>query len=136
MNYQYNPYLAQPANFAPNNQLYSYQGINNQPSNQSSQDERIWVQNQVAAESYLVAPNSFVRLWDSSKNVFYEKRADATGRPLPLEIYEYKRTTEKLVDEKEADDRFLSFEKRLNDLEVKVNEQIKSNADNSGVSEV
>ena len=35
--------------------------------------------------------NGFVRLWDSSKPVFYEKRADATGRPLPMDAYEYNR---------------------------------------------
>ena len=56
-----------------------------------SQDERIWVQNATSAEAYLLAPNGFVRLWDSSKPVFYEKRADATGRPLPMDAYEYKR---------------------------------------------
>lgn len=54
-------------------------------------DERIWVQNETAAEAYLLAPNGFARLWDSSSNRFYEKRADATGRPLPMDIYEYKR---------------------------------------------
>lgn len=58
---------------------------------QAPQDERIWVQNQTSAEAYLVAPNGFVRLWDSSAPVFYEKRADATGRPYPLDIYEYSR---------------------------------------------
>mgnify|MGYP003293529492 CR=1 FL=1 len=54
-----------------------------------SPDERIWVQNETAADSYLVAPNGFVRLWDASVNRFYEKRADATGRPLPMDVYEY-----------------------------------------------
>lgn len=56
-----------------------------------TQDERIWVSNEQAAESYLLAPSGFVRLWDSSKPVFYEKRADATGRPLPMDVYEYSR---------------------------------------------
>ena len=56
-----------------------------------SQDERIWVQNEIADESYLVAPGGFVRLWDSSKPVFYEKKADINGRPLPMEAFEYKR---------------------------------------------
>lgn len=56
-------------------------------------DERIWVQNETAADSYLVAPNGFVRLWDASGNRFYEKRADATGRPLPMDVFEYTRKT-------------------------------------------
>lgn len=58
---------------------------------QTPQDERVWVSNQQAAESYLLAPGGFVRLWDSSTSRFYEKRADATGRPLPMDIYEYTR---------------------------------------------
>lgn len=58
---------------------------------QPQTDERIWVQNEFAAEAYLVAPNSFVRLWDANKPVFYEKRADAVGRPLPMDVYEYKK---------------------------------------------
>lgn len=58
---------------------------------QPVQDERIWVQNEAQADAYLVAPNSFVRLWDSSSNKFYEKRADASGRPLPMDTFEYKR---------------------------------------------
>lgn len=57
---------------------------------QQPTDERIWVQGQNAAEAYLVAANGFVRLWDSSKPVFYEKRADASGRP-SMEMFEYKR---------------------------------------------
>ena len=64
---------------------YGYQA----PSYQLQTDERIWVQNEQSAEAYLVAPNSFVRLWDAQKPIFYEKRADASGRPLPLEVYEY-----------------------------------------------
>lgn len=56
---------------------------------QPTQDERIWVQNETSADAYLVAPNGFVRLWDSNKPIFYEKRADATGRPYPIEAYEY-----------------------------------------------
>ena len=77
---------------------YGYQPMYTQPVpdqltqmkyNQNT-DERIWVQGQNAAEAYLVAPNGFVRLWDSSKPVFYEKRADSVGRPF-METYEYTR---------------------------------------------
>lgn len=32
-----------------------------------------------------------MRLWDSTAPVYYEKRADAQGKPLPLEVYDYKR---------------------------------------------
>lgn len=78
--YGYNPYLQ--ANYQPNYQ-----------QNTTPLDERIWVQNETSAEAYLLAPNGFARLWDSSTNRFYEKRADATGRPLPMDVYEYTRVT-------------------------------------------
>lgn len=60
--------------------------------NQTSTDDRIWVQSAQAAENYLVAPNAFVRLWDVNRPVFYERRTDASGRPYPMETYEYKKT--------------------------------------------
>lgn len=60
-------------------------------------DDRIWVQGEGAATSYLVAANGFVRLWDSTAPVFYEKQADAQGKPLPMVIYDYKRRGEEPV---------------------------------------
>lgn len=60
---------------------------------QNNTDERIWVQNETSAEAYLLAPNAFVRLWDSNRPVFYEKRSDSSGRPFPMDIFEYKRLT-------------------------------------------
>lgn len=57
---------------------------------QPSSDERIWVSGIEQAQNYLMTPNSFVRLWDSSTNCFYEKRTDQSGRPY-LETYEYSR---------------------------------------------
>lgn len=70
-NYQQTPQMTQPTVINP--------------------DERIWVQNATAAESYLVAPNGFVRLWDSNRPRFYERKADASGRLYPMETYEYNR---------------------------------------------
>ena len=75
-------------NFQPMNNNIPFQN-NNIPRLNTSTDGRIWVQNETSAEAYLLAPNEFVRLWDSSRPVFYEKRADATGRPLPMDVYEY-----------------------------------------------
>lgn len=66
-----------------------YNNFYNQSYQPQAQDERIWVQNQTSAEAYLVAPNGFVRLWDANAPRFYEKKADASGRPYPLEAYEY-----------------------------------------------
>lgn len=54
-------------------------------------DDRIWVQGKNAAESYILVPNAFVRMWDSTGPYFYEKRADSSGKPLPLETFKYSR---------------------------------------------
>lgn len=121
-----------------------FQGFGQQQSN----DERIWVQGKNAAEAYLVAANGFVRLWDSNGQVFYEKRADASGRPC-METYEYKRLGAELPKtgaeskssvndySKEIDSlkvRLAALEKRLNDGgRANVSE---SNANDSAVSEI
>lgn len=64
-------------------------------------DERIWVNGEGQAMDYLIAPNGFVRLWDSGANVFYEKRADASGRPF-LEAFEYTRRGNKPIQKEDA----------------------------------
>ena len=63
------------------NRLKQQQSPPQQMQQQTNPDERIWVQGQGAAETYLVARNSFVRLWDSKSPIFYEKSADQTSRP-------------------------------------------------------
>lgn len=73
----------------PYNQFNQYSQMQYQVQS-PAQDERIWVQGQGGADAYLVAPNGFVRLWDATRPVFYEKRADHTGRP-SMESFEYKR---------------------------------------------
>lgn len=85
---------------------------------QQNQDERIWVQNSQAAESYLLAANGFVRLWDASKPVFYEKRADATGRPFPMIAYEYKQIIPK--SEAEASEATNIYTEKLEALEQRI----------------
>ena len=62
------------------------------------QEETLYVPNEQAAESYLMAPNSFVRLWDANQQVFYEKRTDPQGRPFPMEKYTYAKAVEKPVE--------------------------------------
>lgn len=41
----------------------------------------VWVQSEMEAMNYLVAPNSAVTLWDSNAPVVYLKQADASGKP-------------------------------------------------------
>lgn len=83
---------------------------------QAPQDDRIWVASESAAEAFQMVPNGFVRLWDSNKPIFYEKRADMNGRPMPLVAYEYKIRDAAAAPEAINPD----FEKRLSALEDKI----------------
>ena len=102
-----------------NYQPMNYQQ-NQQQSSQSSQDERIWVTSQSAAEAYLVASNGFVRLWDSSCNKFYEKSADYSGRPYPMKVYEYKEVTGQTEPQENNNyvsvDEFTEFKNKVNEF--------------------
>lgn len=140
-----NPYLQNYPNYSQQNNNIPQQNMNIPRANTSS-DERIWVQNETSAEAYLLAPNGFARLWDSSCNRFYEKRADATGRPLPMDVYEYSKVIpqndvsnlniDKLpMDEINA--RFEEITNRIDELEkakkVVKNAKQQSNADDASV---
>lgn len=121
MNYQYPQYAQQYA--------------------QPMQDERIWVQNEASAEAYLVAPNGFVRLWDSNKNRFYEKRADASGRMMPLEAYEYSRIS--LTERRNDDEGINHYQEqidailgRIEALERERRNDKKSDADDTAIQSI
>ena len=93
------------------------------------QDERIWVQGIEGANAYLVAPNSFVRLWDSQQNLFYEKRTDASGRPY-TEIFEYSKKNEQkpqVAVPSSYDSQIEELEKRITALEKKSKGGVKKN---------
>lgn len=135
--YGYNQFMQ---NYQPGN--YQNNFGNNQPQqNNATLDERIWVSNQQAAESYLVAANSFVRLWDSSQPRFYEKSADCTGRPMQMKVYEYKEVSampEIQPSNYVSAEEFTEFKNQVNDfmnsLENKeVKKNAKSNATNAAV---
>lgn len=118
MAYQYpygNPYGTQ--NFYPYQQNPGFsQPASPVQAQQAAQDDRIWVASESAAEAFLVAANGFVRLWDSNKPVFYEKRADINGRPMPLVAYEYKIRDAAATPEAVS----TGFEQRLSALEEKL----------------
>lgn len=118
MAYQYpygNPYGTQ--NFYPYQQNPGFsQPASPVQAQQTAQDDRIWVASESAAEAFLVAANGFVRLWDSNKPVFYEKRADINGRPMPLVAYEYKIRDAAATPEAVS----AGFEQRLSALEEKL----------------
>lgn len=109
-----------------------YQNYPTYQNYQPKTDDRIWVQSELAAESYLVAPNSFVRLWDSNLPCFYEKRTDVSGRPLPMEKYEYKKVTAAPVGG--IEDQLKALEERIKALEGVGHEQ--SNADDTTIQPV
>ncbi len=52
-------------------------------------DDRIWVEGEEAARSFLVAANSSAVLWDSGNDTIYFKRTDVSGRPLPMMILDF-----------------------------------------------
>lgn len=85
----------------------------------ASSDERIWVANETAANAYLVAPNGFVRLWDSQRPVFYEKTTDPTGKQFPMVTYKYERLDQEAAAVNSFDDRLKVIEERLAALESK-----------------
>lgn len=70
-----------------------YQQIPQTTFQQDMRDDRIWVSGENAANSYLLVPNAFVRLWDSTDCVFYEKQADSNGKPLPMRVFDYSERT-------------------------------------------
>lgn len=81
-------------------------------------DERIWVQNETAADAYLIAPGGFVRLWSATEPVFYEKRADATGRPLPMDIYEYTKRSPGTVEPAKTE--AMDYKKEIEALQARI----------------
>lgn len=119
----YQPYYQQPfTQQMPDFLRAQYQ----QTPQQQQTDERIWVSSPAAADAYLMAPNSFVRLWDSSRPVFYEKRSDGSGRPY-METYEYKRSDaapQEKAPSVDYTERFSKIEERLTALERSKDESI------------
>lgn len=59
----------------------TYQPIQPIQTTQQPQTSIIWVSGEQEAQSYPVAPNNAVALWDSSGSVIYLKQADASGKP-------------------------------------------------------
>ncbi len=61
----------------------------------------VWVQNEMEAANYLVAPNSAVTLWDSNAPVVYLKQADASGKP-SMKTYDLVERTQRPVQAPQA----------------------------------
>ena len=61
-----------------------------QPQNQQNMRGAVWVQGEVGAKSYPVAPGNSVVLMDSEASRFYIKAVDMQGIPMPLRTFEFK----------------------------------------------
>lgn len=105
------------------------------------QDERIWVPSAAAAEAYPIAANGFVRLWHSTQPIYYEKSADAAGRPFPMIAYEYKilgsepeQPVPAALETPDYEPRFKTLEERLEEClnRLETLEASKTNTGNNG----
>lgn len=103
------------------NPVLPYPMQQNQAIQQPVRDERLWVQGVEGAKVYLMAPNSFVRLWDSTQNVFYEKSADASGKPT-LKAFEYSEISNEGTD-KNIEKELTELKRRIEQLEGLNNER-------------
>lgn len=77
-----------------------FQAMNQQQAPQQS-PSIVWVQNEMEAANYLVAPNSAVTLWDSNAPVVYLKQADASGKP-SMKTYDLVERTQRPVQAQQA----------------------------------
>ncbi len=60
-----------------------------QPQQMPMRDDRLWVEGEEAARSYLVAAGSSAVLWDNNRDTIYFKQTDPTGRPMPMLILDF-----------------------------------------------
>lgn len=76
--------------YYPYYQLPYQQGYQPQQFTQYNQQQQtsgiLWVGSEAEAQSYPVAPNNAVALWDSTKPIIYLKQADASGKPT-MKVY-------------------------------------------------
>lgn len=94
------------------------------------QEEILYVPNQQAAEAYLMAPNSFVRLWDAQAPRFYEKRTDPQGRPFPMDVYEFHKVTDEPKNEETNLSEQFVTRKEFEELRAKLEPKKKKGEEN------
>lgn len=92
----YQPYQPPMADQLMQLRQNQYQPNMQQVPQQQAAPSIVWVQNEMEAANYLVAPNSAVTLWDSNAPVVYLKQADASGKP-SMKIYDLVERTQRPV---------------------------------------
>ena len=121
--YGYQPY--QPYQPPMADQLMQLRQNQYQPNMQQVPQQQspsiVWVQNEMEAANYLVAPNSAVTLWDSNAPVVYLKQADASGKP-SMKIYDLVERTQRPVQAPQVPAVEYAPLSRLEALEARMNE--------------
>ena len=121
--YGYQPY--QPYQPPMADQLMQLRQNQYQPNMQQVPQQQspsiVWVQNEMEAANYLIAPNSAVTLWDSNSPVVYLKQADASGKP-SMKIYDLVERTQRPVQAPQTPAVEYAPLSRLEALEARINE--------------
>lgn len=122
--YGYQPYQMYQPPMA--DQLMQLRQNQYQPNMQQAPQQQpspsiVWVQNEMEAVNYLVAPNSAVTLWDSNSPVVYLKQADASGKP-SMKIYDLVERTQRPVQPPKTPAIEYAPLSRLEALEARLNE--------------
>ena len=122
--YGYQPYQMYQPPMA--DQLMQLRQNQYQPNMQQAPQQQpspsiVWVQNEMEAANYLVAPNSAVTLWDSNSPVVYLKQADASGKP-SMKIYDLVERTQRPVQPPKTPAIEYAPLSRLEALEARLNE--------------
>lgn len=87
-----------PATYQP----YYFQPIQQPAQQPVQQTSMLWVGSEQEAQSYPVAPNNAVALWDSANPIVYIKQADASGKP-SLKAFDLAERTSTPQPPKDAD---------------------------------
>ena len=117
----YQPYQPPMADQLMQLRQNQYQPNMQQVPQQQAAPSIVWVQNEMEAANYLVAPNSAVTLWDSNSPVVYLKQADASGKP-SMKIYDLVERTQRPAQAPQAPAVEYAPLSRLEALEARLNE--------------
>ena len=117
----YQPYQPPMADQLMQLRQNQYQPNMQQVPQQQAAPSIVWVQNEMEAANYLVAPNSAVTLWDSNAPVVYLKQADASGKP-SMKIYALVERTQRPVQAPQVPAVEYAPLSRLEALEARLNE--------------
>lgn len=119
----YQPYQPPMADQLTQLRQQQYQPMQNQQFQQQAPTSPsiVWVQNEMEAANYLVAPNSAVTLWDSNSPVVYLKQADASGKP-SMKIYDLVERTQRPAQASQSPAVEYAPLSRLEALEARLNE--------------